>query len=149
MAPGSDLDGVSPAARKPESFGRKLWRLVSAYYSSEERRSAWAITAAVVGLTLLQIAVQVRLNICNRDFFNALENRDRDAFLWQMGLFTALALAGIGAAMLQLHARQTLQVGWREWQVRRLQRLFLAESCHYRLHHLEGAADNPDQRISE
>ena len=132
-----------------EGFGRKLWRLTAAYYGSEEWRSAWAITAAVVGLTLLQIALQVGLNICNRDFFNALENRDRPEFMWQMALFVALAVARIVAAVLQLHARQTLQVWWREWQVRRLQRLMLAGSCHYRLQFLEGGADNPDQRISE
>src|SRR3712207_3366009 len=90
-----DLDGVSSAARRPGGFGRKLWRLASTYYSSEEWRSAWAITAAVVVLTVVQIGLQVRLNICNRDFFDALERRDHAGFLWQMGLFTALALSGI------------------------------------------------------
>ncbi|GAA0602736.1 hypothetical protein GCM10009416_45660 [Craurococcus roseus] len=149
MGAGPDLDYDARAARPPESFGRKLWRLTSAYYTSEEWRSAWAITAAVVGLTLLQIALQIGLNICNRDFFNALEQRDGDEFFWQLGVFTALAVAGIVAAVLQLHARQTLQVWWREWQVRRLQRLLLSDSCHYRLQFLPGAADNPDQRISE
>ena len=103
----------------------------------------------MVALTLVQIAIQVQLNLCNRDFFNALEKREHAEFLWQMGLFTALAVAGIVAAVLQLHARQTLQVWWREWQVRRLQSRLLSESCHYRLQYLEGAADNPDQRISE
>ena len=145
----SDLHGAAAAARRPDGFGRKLRRLASAYYFSEEWRSAWAITAAVVVLTLFQIAVQVRLNICNRDFFDALEKRDHARFLWQMGLLSLLALAGIAAAVLQLHARQTLQVWWREWQVRRLQRRLLTEACHYRLQHLQGAADNPDQRISE
>ena len=149
MDAGSDLHSASPVARRPDGFGRKLRRLASAYYFSEEWRSAWAITAAVVGLTLVQIALQVRLNLCNRDFFDALDKRDHAQFLWQMGLFTVLALAGIAAAVLQLHARQTLQVWWREWQVRHLQRRLLSESCHYRLQHLEGAADNPDQRISE
>jgi vitamin B12/bleomycin/antimicrobial peptide transport system ATP-binding/permease protein len=149
MVAGSDHDGEVSAVREPEGFRRKLWRLSSAYYGSEEWRSAWAITAAVVALTLVQIAIQVQLNLCNRDFFDALEKRDHAEFLWQMGLFTALAVAGILAAVLQLHARQTLQVWWREWQVRRLQSRLLSESCHYRLQYLEGAADNPDQRISE
>ena len=149
MGASSDLHGSPCAARRPDGFGRKLRRLASAYYFSEEWRSAWAITAAVVALTLVQIGLQVRLNLCNRDFFDALEKRDHAQFLWQMGLFTVLALAGIAAAVLQLHARQTLQVWWREWQVRHLQRRLLSESCHYRLQHLEGAADNPDQRISE
>ena len=149
MGAGPDLDDDARTARRPESFSRKLWRLTRAYYTSEEWRSAWAITAAVVALTLLQIALQIGLNLSNRDFFNALEQRDGDEFFWQLGVFTALAVAGIVAAVLQLHARQTLQVWWREWQVRRLQRLLLSDSCHYRLQFLSGAADNPDQRISE
>lgn len=149
MGVGFDLGGAAPSARPAEGFGRRLRRLASAYYGSEEWRSAWAITAAVVGLTLLQIALQVRLNICNRDFFDALENRDKAEFFAQMGLFTALVLGGIVAAVLQLHARQTLQVWWRDWLVRRLQARLLADSCHYRLQFLEGAADNPDQRIGE
>ena len=159
MWPQAELEGVrmgvacglgdaSPSVPR-QGFGRKLWRLASAYYSSEEWRSAWAITAAVVGLTLLQIALQVRLNICNRDFFDALENRDKAEFFGQMGLFAALVLGGIVAAVLQLHARQTLQVWWRDWLVRSLQGRLLADSCHYRLQFLEGAADNPDQRIGE
>ncbi len=128
---------------------RKARRLASAYYFSEERRSAWAITAAVVVLTLLQIAVQVRFNIWNRDFFDALDKRDHDRFLWQMGVFAALALAGTAAALSQMHARQTLQLWWRDWLVRHLQRRMLADSAHYRMQFVEGAADNPDQRIGE
>ena len=141
----------SPAGggRRRVGFLRKAGRLASAYYSSEEWRSAWAITAATVGLTLLQIAVQVRLNIWNRDFFDALDKRDHDRFLSQMAVFAVLALAGTAAAVLQLQARQTLQIWWRDWLVRHLQRRMLADSAHYRLQFVEGAADNPDQRIGE
>ncbi len=148
--------GGSPAGRGGPAGGRgrmgvlgKARRLAAAYYFSDERRSAWAITAAVVGLTLLQIAVLVRLNLWNRDFFDALDKRDHDRFLWQMGVFAVLALAGTAVAVLQLHARQTLQVWWRDWLVRHLQRRMLADSAHYRMQFVEGAADNPDQRIGE
>src|SRR3712207_7820676 len=49
--------------------------------------------------TLFRSAVQVRFNIWNRDFFDALDKRDHDRFLWQMGVFVALALAGTAAAI--------------------------------------------------
>jgi putative ATP-binding cassette transporter len=103
----------------------------------------------VVALTLLQIAIQVRFNIWNRDFFDALDKREHERFLWQMVLFVGLALAGTAAAVFQMHARQTLQVWWRDWLVRHLQGGMLAESAHYRMQFVEGAADNPDQRIGE
>jgi vitamin B12/bleomycin/antimicrobial peptide transport system ATP-binding/permease protein len=66
-----------------------------------------------------------------------------------MVLFVGLALAGTVAAVFQMHARQTLQVWWRDWLVRHLQGRMLAESAHYRMQFVEGAADNPDQRIGE
>ncbi|MBD0270338.1 MAG: ABC transporter ATP-binding protein/permease [Acetobacteraceae bacterium] len=151
VSDGSSVGGKPGPAAGPQRTGflRKVRRLAAAYYGSEERRSAWAITAAVVGLTLLQIAVQVRLNIWNRDFFDALDKRDHDRFLAQMGVFAALALAGTAAAVLQTWARQTLQVWWRDWLVRHLQGRMLADSAHYRMQFIEGAADNPDQRIGE
>ena len=139
----------SAGRRNRSGVLRNARRLAFAYYSSDERRSAWAITAGVVGLTLLQIAVQVRLNIWSRDFFDALDKRDHDRFLAQMGVFAMLGLAGTAAAMFQLHARQTLQVWWRYWLVRDLQHRLLAGSTHYRMQFVEGAADNPDQRIGE
>jgi putative ATP-binding cassette transporter len=147
--------GPADAAREPSGrqgragFWRKVRRLAAAYYGSEERRSAWAITTATIALTLLQIAVQVRLNIWNRDFFDALDKRDHDRFLSQMAVFAVLALLGTAAAVLQLYARQTLQVWWRDWLVRHLHRRMLADSAHYRMQFVAGAADNPDQRIGE
>jgi len=149
-AGGSSADGRRDAdGPKQAGFLRKVWRLASAYYRSEEWRSAWAITAATVGLTLVQIAIQVRLNIWNRDFFDALDKRDSGRFASQMTVFVVLALAGTAAAVLQMHARQTLQVWWRDWLVRHLHRRMLADGAHYRMQFVEGAADNPDQRIGE
>ena len=66
--------------------------------------------AGVIGLTLLQIAFAVRLNIWNRDFFNALEGRDWDAFLYQMGLFALLCAATMGVAVYQTYVKQLLQL---------------------------------------
>ncbi|MDB5371879.1 MAG: hypothetical protein JWP04_521 [Belnapia sp.] len=103
----------------------------------------------MLGLTLLQIAIQVRFNIWNRDFFNALESRDRTAFFGQMGLFLGLTAASMVTAVFQLYVRQMLQLHWREWLVFRLQHRWLSQGRHYQINFLPDAADNPDQRISE
>ncbi|MBL6457288.1 ABC transporter ATP-binding protein/permease [Belnapia sp. T6] len=124
-------------------------RLTAEYFNGEERRRARMLAAGVLVLTLLQIAIQVRFNIWNRDFFNALENRDRGAFFGQMGLFLGLTVASMATAVFQLYVRQMLQLHWREWLVHRLQHRWLEGGRHYRMGFLPGAADNPDQRISE
>ncbi|MFC7543832.1 ABC transporter ATP-binding protein/permease [Siccirubricoccus deserti] len=103
----------------------------------------------MLALTLLQIAIQVRFNIWNRDFFNALETRDRAAFFGQMGLFLVLTLGSMATAVFQLYVRQLLQLHWRQWLVLRLQHRWLEDGRHYQLNFLPDAADNPDQRISE
>jgi hypothetical protein len=57
MGAGPDRLETPGTIQATDGFARKLWRLTAAYYSSDEWRSAWAITAAVVGLTLLQIVL--------------------------------------------------------------------------------------------
>jgi putative ATP-binding cassette transporter len=139
----------APEAAPPERFLRRFGRLSALYFNGEEKWQARRLAAGVLLLTLLQIAIQVRFNIWNRDFFNALELRDRSAFFGQMGLFLALTVASMVTAVFQLYVRQLLQLHWRRWLVFRLQRRWLADGRHYQMNFLEGAADNPDQRISE
>ncbi len=131
------------------SFTRRLRRLVRDYYGGEARRAARWLTLGVLAVTLLQVVVQVRFNIWNRDFFNALESRDRGAFFGQLWLFCGLTGASMATAVLQLYLRQALQLHWREWLVDRLQHRWLQHGHHYQLHFVPDAADNPDQRISE
>lgn len=144
-ADGSDPEG--PGAR--EGFLRRFGRLAALYFNGEERGRARLLAGGVLLLTLLQIAIQVRFNIWNRDFFNALEARDRAAFFGQMGLFLLLAGASMTTAVFQLYIRQLLQLHWRRWLVFRLQRRWLDGGRHYQLNFLPDAADNPDQRMSE
>lgn len=147
--PSDRRDAEAAETAPAEGFFRRFARLAGGFYTSDEKRTAWALTAGVLALTLLQIAIQVRFNLWNRDFFNALENRDRDAFFGQMGLFVGLTVASMTTAVFALYVRQMLQLRWRRWLVHRLQRRWLEGSRHYQLNFLPGAADNPDQRISE
>ncbi len=133
-----------------QGFLRRFWRLARGYYASpQDRKRAWLLTIGVVVLTLAQIMVQLRFNIWNRDFFNALENRDRAAFFGQMWMFGALIIAAMVTAVAQLWARQALMLDWRRWLVHRLQGRWLEGGRHYQLNFMPDAADNPDQRISE
>jgi vitamin B12/bleomycin/antimicrobial peptide transport system ATP-binding/permease protein len=114
-----------------------------------QRGRAWLLTGAVVGLTLLQILVQLRFNIWNRDFFSALESRDRGAFYGQLWVLGLLLLAAMLAAVAQLWAKQMLSLDWRRALVHSLRPRWLDNGLHNQLNFMPGAADNPDQRISE
>jgi vitamin B12/bleomycin/antimicrobial peptide transport system ATP-binding/permease protein len=143
------MSDTEAKAAPGDGFGRRLWRLTSLYFNGDQRHRARLLAAGVLGMTLVQVAIQVRFNIWNRDFFNALENRDRGDFFGQMGLFVLLTVASMATAVFQLYLRQSLQLHWRRWLVRRLQDRWLQGGRHYQLNFLPDAADNPDQRISE
>ena len=145
MTPQAPADEGLP----PESFLRRIWRMSKDYFNGEEKRQARRLGIGVLVLTVLQIGIQVRFNIWNRDFFNALELRDRSAFFGQMGLFLGLTIASMATAVGQLYVRQMLQLHWRRWLVYRLQHHWLSDGRHYQINFLPDAADNPDQRISE
>ena len=127
----------------------RFWRLARGYFNGEDKRRARQLAAGVLLLTVLQIGIQVRFNLWNRDFFNALESRDRDAFFGQMGLFLGLTVASMATAVFQLYVRQLLQLDWRRWLVLHLQHRWLQNGLHYQLNFLPDSADNPDQRMSE
>ncbi|MCR0984312.1 ABC transporter ATP-binding protein/permease [Roseomonas populi] len=125
---------------------RAFLRLAGGYFL-RAKGAKW-LGFGLLALTLLQILIQIRFNLWNRDFFNALENRDRNAFLWQMVLFLGLALASMITAVYQLYVKQLVQLRWREWVTKRLLDLWMTDARHYQLERA-GGADNPDQRIAE
>ncbi len=140
----------SAQAAPPRGFLAQFWRLVRAYYGDPAaRRKAWLYTVATVALTIAQILVTLRFNIWNRDFFNALENRDRAEFYGQLLTLLLLLVAAMASAVAALWAKQMLSLDWRRHLVHRLQTRWLEGGLHYQLNFMPDAADNPDQRISE
>ena len=71
---------------------------------SEERWTAWGLTAAMLGLTLLQLGLMLRLNLWNRHFFDALERREGAALGQQLWLFALLGALSAAAARLSSSA---------------------------------------------
>lgn len=134
---------------RPPRFLRQFLRLAGPFFTSEEWWLAWLLLVSVLGLTLLQIGIAVRLNLWNRDFFDALDRRDWNGFITQMGIFALLAGATMGVAVYQFYLRQLLQLRWRRWLTAKLVGEWLAGDHHYQLALIEPDLDNPDQRISE
>src|SRR4051812_21417513 len=66
--------------REARSFLTRIGALIVPYWRSEERWVARGLLAAVVCLTLGLVALLVLLNDWNREFYNALEQRDFEAF---------------------------------------------------------------------
>ncbi|MGA8947763.1 MAG: ABC transporter ATP-binding protein/permease [Pseudolabrys sp.] len=126
-----------------------VWRIASPYFYSEDRWAGRILLAAVVAIELSIVGLNVLLNSWNNAFYNALQDKDWDAFVYQLGYFCVLATAFILLAVYQLYLNQWLQILWRRWLTETYLDRWLTEANHYRMQLLGDAADNPDQRIAE
>jgi putative ATP-binding cassette transporter len=127
-----------------------VWRIASPYFrTSEDKWSGRLLLAAVIVIELSIVGITVLLNSWNNDFYNALQEKNWDAFVYQLGYFCILAAIFVGLAVYQLYLNQWLQIRWRRWMTRTYLDHWMAGSNHYRMQLLGDAADNPDQRIAE
>ncbi|TMJ96486.1 MAG: ABC transporter ATP-binding protein/permease [Alphaproteobacteria bacterium] len=126
-----------------------IFRLARPYFFSEDRWAGRVLLAAVIAIELSIVAINVMLNQWNNRFYNALQERNWDAFVSELGFFCILAATYIVLAVYQLYLNQWLQIRWRRWMTQQYLHHWLAGANHYRMQLLGDAADNPDQRISE
>ncbi|MBV9558017.1 MAG: ABC transporter ATP-binding protein/permease, partial [Pseudolabrys sp.] len=126
-----------------------IWRIAVPYFRSEDKWAGRILLAAVIGIELTIVAITVLLNQWNNAFYNALQDKNWDAFVTQLLYFCGLAAAFIVLAVYQLYLNQWLQIRWRRWMTANYLNQWLAGANHYRMQLLGDAADNPDQRIAE
>ena len=131
------------------SFVRDTWGLIKPYWSSEERYSAWLLLAAVIGLTLAMVYMNVQFNSWYNEFYNALQEKNREEFFRLMIRFGMLAAIYITMAVYAFYLNQMLQIRWRRWITDVYLQRWLAQRTYYRMQLTGAPADNPDQRIAE
>ena len=144
----------------------QIWRLAYPYFATrdattvriwpfpafqvQERWVAIVMAVAVIGIEFGQVAINVRLSYFNRDWFNAIQNKDAGAF-WKLLLtvFCVWAAVFIASAIIQYVIQSYLRIRWRSWLTRRYVSRWLGGSIHYRMGFSGSATDNPDQRIAD
>jgi putative ATP-binding cassette transporter len=126
-----------------------IWRLAAPYFRSEDRWPGRILLGAVIAIELSIVGITVMLNQWNNRFYNALQDRNWDAFVGELLFFCGLAAAYIVLAVYQLYLNQWLQIRWRRWLTQRYLGRWLEGGNHYRMQLLGDEADNPDQRIAE
>lgn len=126
-----------------------IWRLAVPYFRSEDRLAGRILLASIVAIELSLVGIDVLINQWNNRFYNALQDRNWEAFVSELTFFCLLAAAFIVLAVYQLYLNQWLQIRWRTWMTRAYLGDWLDGANHYRMQLLGDAADNPDQRIHE
>jgi putative ATP-binding cassette transporter len=134
------------------SAPRRAWsrfvRVSKPYFTSDSRRHALGLLAALFAFLLTVAGLNVAISYVGRDFITALAGRDsRGVWVYAayyLGVFAASAVAGAFARFFEL----LLGLRWREWLTQRFLRQYLSGQAYFRLGTHTGI-DNPDERISE
>ncbi len=125
----------------------RYWSCASGFWRGKSARVSWTLTAGLLALALVQLAVQYRLNYWNRDFFNALERRDAGRLWEQAVVFAPLACLSISISVASVWCRMTTQRKWREWLTRHLLGLWLRGDRYRGLNVVTGEYQNAEYRI--
>ncbi|MDR6712263.1 putative ATP-binding cassette transporter [Pseudomonas hunanensis] len=127
---------------------RAFYRLSRPFWQDRQHWLAWVMLAAIIGLGLLIVQINVLINRWSKTFYDTLAAFDSS------GLY---ALAGEYALYLGVYVlifvaldyiRKGLVLRWRQAMTGRLIDAWLGDQAFYRLG-LAGEPDNPDQRIAQ
>ncbi len=140
-------DVSDPALRK--ALVRRYWRSARGFWSGNQRRIAWMMSAGLVVLVVMQIAIAYRMNVWNREIFDALEKKDGAAVLHQSMIFLPLAAISIAVAISVVWARMRLQRRWRAWFTEHVGDRWLGKGRYYQLNLVAGDHANPEHRLTE
>jgi vitamin B12/bleomycin/antimicrobial peptide transport system ATP-binding/permease protein len=124
----------------------RFWRAGRGFWHGAR---AWVLIAALVLCVVLQLVVQYRLNLWNRDFFDALEARNSANLLLQTRTLLLLAAASIALAVMAVWGRMTFQRTWRDWLTGRLIGAWLSGQRYQRVGYMNGQRQNAEYRITE
>ena len=126
-----------------------VWRIATPYFRSEDKWAGRALLAAVIAIELAIVYLTVLQNQWNLRFYNALQDYNWDAFVYEIMYFSVLATVFIVIAVYQLYLNQWLQIRWRRWMTAHYLSEWMHQANHYRMQLQGDAADNPDQRMTD
>jgi vitamin B12/bleomycin/antimicrobial peptide transport system ATP-binding/permease protein len=128
---------------------RRFWTGAIGFWRWRSRGHARFLTIGLIAIVILQVIVQYRLNVWNRAIFDALEQKQAAAVLWQALIFIPLGIASIFLAVSAVYGRMTTQRNWRRWLSDHIIDRWLTNGRYFHLNLVKGDHDNPEYRIAE
>jgi putative ATP-binding cassette transporter len=123
-----------------------VWR---ALIESPVRNSLLMLSGLLIGVVAATSFGQIRLNVWNQPFYDALSHRDLDGFLRQLIVFAVIAGALLGLNVAQKFLTETLKLKLREGLVKDLVEHWVRPHRAFRLANAGDIGVNPDQRVHE
>src|SRR5581483_8691475 len=158
------IDRFLTSIANAHSFLAKLWVLARPYWFTQERstirigglvfemKESWigrAVLALIIVLSVLLVYLSKLVNAWYARFYNALQEKNADAFWAELKLFAVLATLFIITAVYRVWLTQLLTIRWRRWLSEVYFRDWLADRTYYHMELTRQGADNPEQRIEQ
>src|SRR5262249_38553710 len=158
------VDPFLTRMRDAHGFASKLWSLTRPYWFAQDRQDlsflglrltvressiARALLALIVVLTFSIVYVSKLLNAWNARFFNALQEKNAEAFWAELIYWVVLVALFIVAFVYRQWLTQMLTVRWRRWLSEVYFRDWLADRTYYHMELTRHGTDNPEQRIEQ
>jgi len=127
----------------------QLRALLRSLANSPERRAIILLSVGIVVIICATAVGQVRLNVWQGSFYDALEQKDLEAFGQQLIVFFVIVAILLVLAVSQTLLHELLKVKLREWLTHDLLNEWLVPGRAHRLQFAGDIGVNPDQRIQE
>jgi putative ATP-binding cassette transporter len=127
----------------------RFWRSASGFWRGSSVWISGSLAGFLVAVVLLQLLVQFRLNLWQRDFYDALEQRFEPRIWDQALVFVGLIAASTALTVGVTWGRMTAQRCWRNWLTERLVRDWLAGPAYDESADAAGSLRSPEYRIAE
>ena len=138
-----------PDRNVQKALVRRFARAARGFWTGDQRRVAWLMTVSLIVLIVLQLIASYRINVWNREIFDALEKKDGAAVAYQAWIFIPLAVFSIVVAILVVWARMRIQRRWRAWLTEHVGDRWLNDGRYYQLNLVAGEHKNPEHRLTE
>jgi ABC-type uncharacterized transport system fused permease/ATPase subunit len=133
----------------PHQEWSRFWETASGYWHWPRAWRVWLLCAFLIVVVVLQLYVQFRLNYWNRDFFDALENRNPARLKSQALLLVPLACVSVTLAIASVWGRMTVQRNWRRWLSSKVIDYWMEDERYARLAAVQSEQQIPEYRITE
>jgi vitamin B12/bleomycin/antimicrobial peptide transport system ATP-binding/permease protein len=142
------MDLTDPYFESTDIGTLRIWPF--GHVRAQERWIGLGLVAVVIALQFALVAISVRFNYWNRDWFNSIQEKNADEF-WRLLLtvWVFWVIVYVVVAIYQYVLQASLEIRWRSWLTEYYTARWLGGANHYRMSILGGQTDNPDQRIQE
>jgi putative ATP-binding cassette transporter len=135
--------------------GHRLWarlpyvlRLIGWYWGARHARLSWLMLIVMVAILFGGVRVSIWLNRWERDWFDALANKDLGLFWHLSTLYFVVVLINLCTVLFRIYLAEMVGFRWRDWMTQRYLDKWMGQRAYYRVE-CRGVIDNPDQRLTQ